>query len=347
MPTTTAPAPLSAVLVGCGGISASWLEPACKLPGLRISGLVDINPAAAEKRRAEFAPEAKTGTDVVAMLADVRPDVVFNCTIPEAHREVTLASLAAGVHVLSEKPLADSLAAAKELVDVAQRAGRILSVVQNYRYGPDPRAVETALRSGVIGEITEVHCDFAVGAHFGGFRTEIQHVLLLDMAIHHFDLARLFSARNARRVYCHEWNPDGSWYRHGAATHALFELEGGVVFNYRGSWCAEGMNTSWPGRWRITGTHGSLTWDGDGHIAFERVTATTGFISEVAATRVEPQAPAGKDGGHGGIIAEFLACVREGRVPETAATDNYHTLAMIFSAIASAEAGRPAPVEGL
>lgn len=339
--------PLEAVLVGCGGISASWLQPACKLPGFRIAGLVDINLDAAEKLRAEFALEAMTGSDLPAVLTAVRPDVVFNCTIPEAHRDITLAALAAGAHVLSEKPLADSLDAAKELVDAAHRAGRILAVVQNYRYGPGPRAVESALRSGVIGEITEVHCDFAIGAHFDGFRTEIRHVLLLDMAIHHFDLARLFSARNARRVYCHEWNPVGSWYRHGAAAHAIFELEDGVVFNYRGSWCAEGMNTPWPGRWRVTGTHGSLTWDGEGHIAIERVTAINGFRSEVAASHVEPNAPIGKDGGHGGVIAEFLTCVRDGRVPETVATDNYHTLAMIFAAIASAETAQPTAVAGL
>ena len=45
----------------------------------------------------------------------------------------------------------------------------------------------------------------------------------------------------ASGVYCREWNPPNSWYRQGSSAAAIFELENGAVFAYRGSWCAAGL----------------------------------------------------------------------------------------------------------
>jgi predicted dehydrogenase len=90
-----------------------------------------------------------------------------------------------------------------------------------------------------------------MGPHFGGFRESMRHVLLLDMAIHTFDAARFLSGEDALAVYCHETNPRGTWYEHGASATAVFEMTNGVTFTYRGSWCAEGLGTGWGADWRI------------------------------------------------------------------------------------------------
>lgn len=71
--------------------------------------------------------------------------------------------------------------------------------------------------------------------HFGGFREEMDNVLLLDMAIHTFDAARYVAGRKPLTVYCVERNPKGSWYRHGASANAIFEFSDDIVFSYRGS----------------------------------------------------------------------------------------------------------------
>src|SRR5689334_492110 len=115
-----------AVLAGCGGMSGTWLKAAKEIPGLRIAGLVDLDPQAAERRAAEFGlRDAVLGTDLGAVLDQTRPEAVFDCTIPEAHVEVTLAALARGCHVLGEKPLADSMENARRMVAAAEQAGRI------------------------------------------------------------------------------------------------------------------------------------------------------------------------------------------------------------------------------
>ncbi len=68
------------------------------------------------------------------------------------------------------------------------------------------------------------------------------------MAIHHFDQARCMTGADALAVTCHEFNPAWSWYRHGAGASAIFEMADGLVFTYRGCWCASGHITEWPAR---------------------------------------------------------------------------------------------------
>jgi predicted dehydrogenase len=94
----------------------------------------------------------------------------------------------------------------------------------------------------------------------------------------------------------------------------------------------------------VVGTRGSARWDGETSITAEAVTATGGFRSETAPVEAPPLAPEDGVGGHGGIMAEFVRCVRTGERPETICSDNIKSLAMVFGAIASAEQGRPVSI---
>lgn len=332
---------LKAVLVGCGGISRAWLDAIRQIPDLALVGLVDLNEAAARQRAAEYGwTTALIGADLAATLDKTHPDIVFDCTVPEAHVQVTLTALARGCHVLGEKPLADSIANARRMVAAAREAGKLYAVIQNRRYDPQIRRLRSFLASGALGDLTTVNCDFYIGAHFGGFRDAMRHVLLLDMAIHTFDAARFIAGADAQAVYCHEWNPAGSWYTHGASAAAIFEMTGGIVYTYRGSWCAEGLNTTWECGWRIIGARGSVTWDGAGGFQAQVVAQTGGFHSEMRDVALPPYTAADKTGGHTGLIREFVQCVQTGATPETVAGDNIHSLEMVFGAIESAETGR-------
>jgi predicted dehydrogenase len=336
------PDKMRAVLVGCGGITRAWLPPIQAMGSVEIVGLVDIVLENARARAQEFALEgALIGDDLDAMLAQTKPEVVFNCTIPEAHAPVTLTALAHGCHVLTEKPLADTLANAQQMIAAAQAAGRILAVIQNRRYDANIRRLRHLVESEAVGPLTTAHCDFLLGAHFGGFRDHMPHVLLLDMAIHTFDAARLITGADPVSVYCHEWNPAGSWYDRDASAVAIFEMGNGLVYTYRGSWCAEGLNTTWESDWRLIGQRGSIHWDGATEIVAERVAAPGGLRWEMAPVDVPAFDPGDKVGAHGGVIREFVRCVRTGETPETAATDNIKSLAMVLGAIESAETKRP------
>jgi predicted dehydrogenase len=334
-----------AVLVGCGGISRTWLRAIQEMPDVAIVGLVDIVEDSARARAQEFdLASVPIHTDLTETLAATEPDVVFNCAIPEAHMEVTLEALAHGCHVLGEKPLADSMANARTMVAAAQEAGKLFAVIQNRRYDPQVRCLRHLIESGAVGPLTTVHTDFYIGAHFGGFRDRMEHVLLLDMAIHTFDAARLITGADPVSVYCKEWNPPGSWYDHDASAVAIFEMTDDIVYTYRGSWCAEGLHTTWEGDWRVIGQRGSITWDGADAMEAEVARETDALIWDTERVEVPAFDPRDKVGAHAGVIREFVRCVQTGAIPETICTDNIKSLAMVFGAIKSAELGRPVPV---
>ena len=332
--------PLRAVLAGCGGISQAWLKAAQDIPSLNIVGMVDLLEENARKRAGQFGlSQVETGCDLAAMLDKQQPDVVFDCTVPEAHVDVTITALQHGCHVLGEKPLADSLENARRMLAAAQAAGRVYAVMQNRRYAAEIRAVQGFLSAGEIGPLTTVNADFYMAPHFGGFRDQMQHVLLLDMAIHTFDQARFLCGADPVAVYCQEWNPSGSWYAHGASAVVVFEMTNGLIFTYRGSWCAEGLPTTWESDWRIIGQQGTVRWDGDASMQAETGQPNGQFFSERQPVSIAPyNGPC--TGGHAGLLRNFVDCMQTGRVPDTICTDNIKSLAMVFGAIESAETGQ-------
>jgi predicted dehydrogenase len=338
------PTPLRAVLAGCGSMSRGWIEASQLIPDFELVGFVDIQEAAAAKRAAEYGGTPIVGTDLESVLSQTKADIVFDCTIPEAHVNVTLTALQHGCHVLGEKPLADSMENARKMVEAAQTAGKLYAVMQNRRYDPNIRRVKNLLDSGALGSLTTLNCDFYIGAHFGGFRDHLPHVLLLDMAIHTFDAARFISGADPVSVYCKEWNPAGSWYDQDASAIAIFEMSNGLVYTYRGSWCAEGLITTWESDWRIIGQKGTARWQGNDQIQAQIVAETGTFISTYADMDIPADAGMDKIDGHKGLIRDFVDCVRNGSTPDTNCTDNIKSLAMVFGAIESAESGQPVKI---
>jgi predicted dehydrogenase len=338
-----------AVLVGCGKISQTWLRAIAEMQDLEIVGLVDLDEGQATDTKETFElSAATTGTDVRQMVDTLQPDMVFDCTHPKAHRAVTGTALEMGCHVLGEKPMADTYANALEMVKAAETSGKTYAVIQNRRYNDDIVRFRDIVQSGEIGALTTLNADFYKGSRFGDFRDHMEHVLLLDMAIHSFDEARYISGKNPISAYCHEWNPKGSWYDHGASAAVILEMEEGLVLNYRGSWCAEGYNTSWQCEWRALGSEGSALWDGQNAVNAQKVSESgmVGLCKQVEDVPVSAGTPA-QHTKHAGVIREFLDCLTNGTTPQTDCSDNIKSVAMVHAAIRSAETGRKVSIEEL
>jgi predicted dehydrogenase len=331
----------NAILCGCGAMSKGWLRAIASTPALaesiQIVGLVDLNRATAENLAKEFSLDnAVIGADLAEVIAATKADLVFDVVIPAARFGVVSTALKAGCHVLSEKPMATSLAEGAALIDLAAQTGKVHAIIQNRRFISGIRRLRRFVEEGAIGELTGIHCDFFLGPHFGGFREEMDNVLLLDMAIHTFDAARFVSGKVPVSVYCVERNPVGSWYKHGASAHALFDFSDDVVFSYRGSWCAEGRRTSWESQWRLTGSKGMLTWDGEENFEATIAGHEPGLLH--GSTPIEVPGPKHEEEthGHASVIASFIEAIRTGKPPETESRDNIRSLAMVLGAIESA-----------
>ena len=322
-------------------MSRGWLKAIAETPSLKdriaIVGLVDLDRDAADRLATEFGlTRAATSANLEEVLAGTRPELLLDVVVPGARRDVVATGLRHGCHVLSEKPMATSLADGRELVALAEKAGRIHAVVQNRRFNDGVRRIRATIESGALGTLNALHCDFFVGAHFGGFREQMEHVLLVDMAIHTLDAARFIAGKRPLAVYCHESNPPSSWYAHGSVANAIFEFSDDVVFTYRGSWSAEGANTSWDSSWRIVGSKGTLLWDGEQEFSAKVVAGSDGFFRPLDPLPIPPAPVDAETRGHASVILNFIDSLEAGRQPETVSTDNLNSLAMVFAAIESA-----------
>lgn len=328
------------VLVGCGGMARSWVQYVMKRTDVEIVGVVDIN----EKAAIDFVQKQKLScpvfTDLQLAIHAVKANLVLDITIPAAHKQVTITALKAGCDVLGEKPMAASMADAREMAAVAQTEGRQYAIMQNRRYLKGIRALKDLIITDTIGQLGFVNADFFLGPHFGGFRDVMESPLLLDMAIHTFDQARFITGADPVSVYCHEFNPAGSWYAGNAAAICIFEMSDGSVFCYRGSWCAEGAPTSWESSWRITGSKGTAIWDGGEKPYAEVVKMSDQIVFKQEYERVEAKAVYSGQEGHAGCLDEMFEALIAGRDAETVCTDNIKSMAMVFGAIESAASGQ-------
>jgi predicted dehydrogenase len=326
-----------ALLVGAGAMGRQWARNLDACDEATIAGWVDIQPEAAKRAAAELGIAAvHTGSDLERALAELRPDFVVDVSIPAAHHDVTLAALGAGVPVLGEKPMADTLARARAMVAASERAGKLYMVSQSRRYNAQLQALRRLIERHV-GEVGILNSDFYIAPHFGGFREEMASPLILDMAIHTFDAARYLSGADPVAVYCEEFNPPWSWYQGAASATAIFEMSNGLRYTYRGSWCAEGRITSWEGEWRAVGPRGSATWDGTNPPLAETPAARSGLLAalEPHSAQVEAIEP-----GIAGSLRDFLRALKTGATPMGECHDNIKSLAMVFAAIESAATGR-------
>ena len=130
-----------------------------------------------------------------AMLAANRLDVVSICTPNKFHKDLTLAALAAGCHVLCEKPIAMSAAEGREMLAAAERAGRRLMINFSYRFSAQSRALKAQVDAGVFGDFyfgrSVWHRRRGMPGFGGWFGTKALSGggPLIDLGVHRLDLA--------------------------------------------------------------------------------------------------------------------------------------------------------------
>lgn len=326
--------PLRLVQVGAGGMGRAWLRAIAADPDVELAGLVDLDLGTARAALADAGiVDVADGGDVLIgrstaeVARAVSADAVVNVTVPQAHFVVNAEALDAGLPVLCEKPAAPTVASAMAQAAIAESAGQLLMISQSRRHFAALRALRREVAG--LGAIGTVRTDFFKAPRFGGFREEMPHVLLVDMAIHAFDAARYLIGAEPESVYCEEYNPSWSWYEGAANAVAVFGFEGGIRYVYDGSWCAPGLETSWNGSWRVSAAEGSAEWDGDGAPVVHRPDAG------------DPVAVAVDEGPEeiAGSLAAFAAALRAGEVPENEARENLRSLAMVQAAVQSAQTG--------
>jgi len=327
------------VLVGLGEMGINWLKQLLQEKQINIVSLVDIRKShGLSIARTYGLPE-----DIVyPKLGDVFTnysalDIVVDVTPHSSRKETVITALRNNCHVLSEKPMCASIEEVNELVKVADRSEKTYMVSQNYRWDNSVSKIKSMIDEKTIGEILNINVNFFIGPNFKGYRLKMKHPLLLDMAIHHFDLVRHITSSNADSVYCQEYGHRSySSFNNCAAACACFEMNSGFVFSYSGNWFTKGEITSWNGQWIINGSKGTICWDGNNIIKLYRVVdGGQRFIDKLESKEII--VTKNKKDKLSLSLKRFLRAISTGKEPQTSYRDNVLTMNMVLGAIKSSE----------
>jgi predicted dehydrogenase len=342
---------LRIIHVGVGGWGLDWEQRVLpRVNTVERVAAVDASPEILKTAQESLGvPKSVCFTSLSEAVNAVEADAVLVTVPMKFHIPVALEALELGLHALVEKPFAPTVDEARTAVDLAEAKGLTLAVSQNYRFFPAPQAVREIVQSGELGEVGTVHVDFRkhVTREGGGHRHfTLLDPLLVDMAIHHFDLMRFVLGQEPTGITCRAWNPVWSPFEGDAAGAAVVEFDRGVVASWRGSWVSPAPSTNWAGEWHMEFEQGEVIWTarGDGGTtAADRVT-----IRPTGGKERTLDLPAMPLNGRAGSLSAFAEAVQSGALPEPdiSGRSNLVTLAMAQSAVGSAAEGRRFPLAG-
>lgn len=230
--------------VGAGVIGQLRASALRSVPDASLRAVFDPDPAAARALAERHGAHATD--DYAALVARDDVDTVIVSSPPQFHEEQVVAALEAGKDVLCEKPLANSLDAARAMVETARRLGRTLTTGFNHRYFPAIASVKEALDGGLLGELDHVRA-FAGHPGLSSFRSAWEYDsnvigggALMDVGIHMIDLTR-YLLGEVEEVYGKAtgavWNLGGS-EDNGLA---LMKSPAGTYATFQATW------TEWKG----------------------------------------------------------------------------------------------------
>ena len=341
--------PVRIIQVGLGHWGRNWAELIVpKVPAVETVAWVDAAPAAlAAGQNTLGLPPDRCFSSVEDAVARVDAEGLLGPVTTPAHAAVVEAGARSGTHVLIEKPFAPDLAEAERLAKLAEQAGIILHVSQNYRFRPAAATAARMVAEGCLGAVLSIDVEFTrltTGPSFPYYH--VPNPLLVDMSIHHFDLMRMLLRTEPRRVACWSWNPPGSRFTGHAAAAGMIGFED-VMVTYRANEVSRLAETPWSGRWRIECEGGVIDFTsrmggGNQSLEADRVTVT-----EIGGEAYEHELDAVPYVGRAGTLTAFATAVRGQQPPSYTATaaDNLGTIALMEAMLRSAKnGGQPTPV---
>lgn len=328
---------MKVIQVGIGNMGGAWLEAVGKSSEIEHAGYVEINDTIAEEQAERYSLDRslifKTLEEAIAA---VQADAVIDVTPPRFHMPVAVTAMEAGLHVLTEKPLSDTFEAAQQIVRKTKETGLVHMVAQNRRYYPSVATVRRLIQSGEMGQVAAVTVEHYRHMMFtNNFRLHMKYPLIVDMAIHHFDLMRWMLGCNPVTVFGRSWNPPWSRFDFDASASALFEFENKAVVSYNGSWESQGGDTSYNGNWRFDCEKGVL-WMRDNMVYRGEPEAWHKDYDAPLEPLVLDHMPYAHQAY---LLHEFYEAVTTGKAPATTGADNLYSLGMVFDMIASFETG--------
>lgn len=330
--------PLRWGFIGASNIAERVIASLRKIPEQTLVGVCSRNAVRGRQFAAEQGLQGSS-TDLAGFLRDGAFDAVYVSSTNEQHCEQTLAALAAGCHVMCEKPLAMNLGDAARMIQAARLRGRVLATNHHLRAQAAHGLIRTMVAAGEIGAVHGVQVSHAVflPPHLQGWRLDTPGAgggVVLDILVHNADLLRYLLGREPLRIQT-------MTQRNGLARGALedgamslIEFDGGALAQTHESFVAAHALT----RLHVLGTKGALYAIG----SLTQAGTAQLWRRDEHGEREIPVPPV--DLYETGFRAFAAACAGQG-APLASGSDGARAMAVALAGLTSAASGRAEPIE--
>ena len=325
-------------ILGCGQIANTAHLPAYQKAGVEVAGVWSLDETTTAGIQERFPGVGTVYRDGDELLADPRVGIVDIATGPAGRVEWIAKAIAAGKHVLTQKPLISDpadLPALEEALAEAARRGLRVAVNQNARWAPAWRLVTLLIRDGAIGDVvgvTHLH-DKPLPPIAGTPFDDVEHMLISDYLVHWVDITRCWlEGSTVETVAAHDSRVPGQPETARNPWHATIHLgcTDGATALLRVVGNAKTRTGGCP--FWVHGTEGTLRGSillGSDRVVLERGDTTTSFALE-GQWFVD---------GFAGTMGELMSAIDEDREPENSAAHVLASVRTTFAAVESVRAG--------
>ncbi|WP_423241348.1 Gfo/Idh/MocA family protein [Oceanobacillus zhaokaii] len=328
---------LNTLVIGAGTMGRTHAAAYAKMEEVTLAGIVDTDLAKAQDLAEKLGTKAfQTYEEATETLDAI--DVVSVCVPTPVHKEYVMKAADDNRHVICEKPLARSLADAREMINYCQDKGVKLFVGHVVRFFPEYVRAKQVVDGGKIGKPAVVRTTrggafpMASNDWYSDFNSS--GGLVLDMIIHDFDYLR-WCFGEVERVYAKS-SRNRVLERLEYALVTL-RFESGVIAHVEGTWAHQGFST----KFEIAGKEGIIEYDSAKVapvVASKKETTSSGGVAV-------PESPM-KENPYFTELQHFINCIKKDTKPIVSAEDAYKAMEISLAALESIEIGKSVVLKG-
>jgi predicted dehydrogenase len=333
-------------IVGTGIIAETHAEAIATLPGAELIAVTDIGTEPAQRFARAHGCAAEPDLDSLLAREDI--DVASVCVPSGLHAEVGIRAAAAGKHLVIEKPIDVSLAAADRLTEAASRAGVKLTVISQHRFDPGLIELRTLIETGVLGTLVLGEAAtkwYRSQAYYDSAQWRGTWALdggsLMNQGVHYLDL--LLSAMGPVAEVTAITATQTHQIEAEDTALALLRFRSGALGTLVSS------TSVFPGfaqRLEVTGTGGTVVIT-DGQITTRALSAESEPEAGRDTDTAGASTPAIGAASHAAQLADLLAAMDENREPAVTAADGRAALEVVLAVYESARTGHPVTLGAL
>jgi 1,5-anhydro-D-fructose reductase (1,5-anhydro-D-mannitol-forming) len=327
-------------LVGASTIGREWMVPAINAqPDSTVAAVASSSPERARRYAGELGIP-KAFASVGDLLAEPTIDAIYISTTNEWHEPQALAAIAAGKHVLCEKPLALTLKSAHRMVAAAASAGVVLGTNHHLRNAATHRKMRELIKTGIVGRPLAVRVFHAVylPPHLQSWRIDRPEAgggVILDITVHDADTLRFALGDEVAEVTAMAANQGMGQAGLEDAVMGVMRFRNGVIAQFHDAFTAPHASTGF----EVHGTEGSL---------YGRDVMTQRAIGSVSLRRggSEEEVPIDHENLYERSVRCFNAAIHGEGEPAATGADGVQSLAVALAVREAAEIGQTVRVAG-